>query len=239
MKEKLYTIPVNDAYQADCECPLCSMYHNLEESAIDFVMGPSYMEDDIREVTNKIGFCQTHVQKLYKNQNRLGLALMLHTHMQKVTKDLEKLSKGALSTGGLFKKKSESNGVVSYVKSVTNRCYVCERIDNTFERYVITILYLYRTDEDFRKIFRNAKGVCMAHYATLTEYAPRELSGSTLKDFINDLNQTFLNNMSRIQDDLEWFIDKFDYRNSNEPWRNSKDALLRSVTKLNSTYIEE
>ena len=25
MKEKLYTIPVNDAFREDCECPLCSI----------------------------------------------------------------------------------------------------------------------------------------------------------------------------------------------------------------------
>ena len=26
MKEKIYTIPVNDAFDKDCECPLCAMY---------------------------------------------------------------------------------------------------------------------------------------------------------------------------------------------------------------------
>ena len=29
MKEKLYTIPVNDAFAKDCECPLCAMYKEL------------------------------------------------------------------------------------------------------------------------------------------------------------------------------------------------------------------
>ena len=56
MKEKLYTIPVNEAYDHDCECPLCYMKQTLEEKAIDFTMGPSYMEDDVRESTNEFGF---------------------------------------------------------------------------------------------------------------------------------------------------------------------------------------
>lgn len=30
MKEKIYTIPVNDAFDKDCECPLCAMYQELE-----------------------------------------------------------------------------------------------------------------------------------------------------------------------------------------------------------------
>ena len=72
MKEQLYTIPVNDAFAVDCECPVCSMYDSLERDAIEFTMGPSYMEDDIRMETNKIGFCSHHVKQLYKHQNRLG-----------------------------------------------------------------------------------------------------------------------------------------------------------------------
>ena len=48
MKEKIYTIPVNDAFDKDCECPLCAMYQELENNAVEYAMGPSYMEDDIR-----------------------------------------------------------------------------------------------------------------------------------------------------------------------------------------------
>ena len=41
MKEKLYTIPVNEAFDSDTECPLCSMRKTLEVNAVDFTMGPS------------------------------------------------------------------------------------------------------------------------------------------------------------------------------------------------------
>ena len=50
MKEQLYTIPVNEAFALDCECPVCAMHHKLKEDALDFTLGPSYMEDDIRMV---------------------------------------------------------------------------------------------------------------------------------------------------------------------------------------------
>ena len=65
MKEKIYTIPVNDAFSSDCECPICSMYKALEDDAVSYTMGPSYMEDDIRAVTDKKGFCQKHLKKVY------------------------------------------------------------------------------------------------------------------------------------------------------------------------------
>ena len=48
LKEKLHTIPVNDAFDEDSECPLCVMIELLEDNAIDFTMGQSYMEDDVR-----------------------------------------------------------------------------------------------------------------------------------------------------------------------------------------------
>ena len=71
MKEKLYTIPVNDAFSKDCECPVCIMYQELEAAAIDYTMGPSYMEDDIRAMTDAAGFCEKHLRQMYENQNRL------------------------------------------------------------------------------------------------------------------------------------------------------------------------
>ena len=50
MAEQIYTIPVNDAFDSGCECPVCAMNRELENNAIEYTMGPSYMEDD-----NQIG----------------------------------------------------------------------------------------------------------------------------------------------------------------------------------------
>lgn len=65
MKEKLYNIPLNDAFKANDECPFCFIERKLEEQTMDFVLGPgaSYMEDDVRAETDKMGFCRTHFKK--------------------------------------------------------------------------------------------------------------------------------------------------------------------------------
>ena len=57
MKEKIYTIPIQDAFAAGSECPVCAMYQKLEENAINYTIGPgaSYMEEDIREQTDGQG----------------------------------------------------------------------------------------------------------------------------------------------------------------------------------------
>ena len=39
MKEKLYTIPLNDAVNANDECPFCFIERKLEQDLMDFVLG--------------------------------------------------------------------------------------------------------------------------------------------------------------------------------------------------------
>ena len=62
MAEQIYTIPVNDAFDSECECPMCQMQRELERNAIEYTMGPSYMEDDNRAMTDKLGFCSHHLR---------------------------------------------------------------------------------------------------------------------------------------------------------------------------------
>ena len=90
MKEKLYTIPLMDAFKAEDECPFCFVERQLEQHAMDFVLGAgaSYMEDDVRAETDKMGFCRTHYKKMYDYGNRLGAGLILKTHFQYKTKEL-------------------------------------------------------------------------------------------------------------------------------------------------------
>ncbi|MDD3173843.1 MAG: DUF6062 family protein [Herbinix sp.] len=236
MKEKLYTIPVHEAFETDCECPVCIMRKKLETNAIEFTMGPSYMEDDIREATSRLGFCEKHLEQLYKNQNRLGLALILKTHMDKIVKDIEKYSASVTKIAGpsFFKKKEECSEVVSYLNALEDNCFVCDKIQGTFERYIATIFHLYHNEEEFRNKFKATKGFCTTHYKILYQEASGHLNGVELNNFLKDLNTLYLDNMKRVRDDLEWFIDKFDYRYADEPWKNSKDALPRSMQKTNS-----
>ena len=236
MKEKLYTIPVNEAFESDGECPICSMRKKLETDAIEFTMGPSYMEDDIREATSRLGFCEKHLEQLYQNQNRLGLALILKTHMDKIVKDVEKHSSSRFKFKSLsfLKNKVETPEVVNYLNKIEDHCFVCEKIEGTYERYIATVFYLYHSEESFQRKFRESKGFCTSHYKALYLAAPKYLKGEEMKGFLTELNQLYLDNMKRVRDDLEWFIDKFDYRYADQPWKNSKDALPRSMQKTNS-----
>ena len=85
MKEQLYIIPMMDALREEDECPFCFIERNLEQHALDFVLGPeaSYMQDDIRFKTDEVGFCKEHLHKMFTYGNPLGSSLILETHLKK------------------------------------------------------------------------------------------------------------------------------------------------------------
>ncbi len=239
MKEQLYTIPVNDIFDRDEECPICAMKKKLEEDAVAFTMGPSYMEDDIRLTTDRIGFCARHMQALYDFENRLGLALIIDTHMKLMIKNVEQLQKkGRKSSGGLFSKKDETP-LHAFTEQVSHSCFICDRIRHTFDRYIATTFYLYENDPAFVTKLKKSRGFCLEHYGMLYELAPSFLHGSVLEDFTVDLNRVFLENYKRMEEEVSWFIDKFDYRNVDAPWKTSKDALPRAMTKCNGIIPDQ
>ena len=239
MAEQIYTIPVNDAFNEDCECPLCFLNRQLETNAIEYTMGPSYMEDDNRAMTDELGFCSRHISMLFKEKNRLGLALMLKTHTDKTIKDMKELAaKGSAPRSGIFSKGTSAAPVVEYVKKLESTCFICGRMEGMAKRYLDTIFYMWKRDGEFIEKFKSCKGFCTYHYASLYEAGASKLSKEQYNEFIEALNKVYFANMERVNGDISWFIDKFDYRFKNEPWKNSKDALPRAITKANHTIVD-
>ena len=236
MKETLYSIPVNDAFNSDCECPICRMYKTLEDDSVDYTMGPSYMEDDTRALTDAQGFCKHHIRMVYNKDNRLGMAWVMKTRFDKVIKDLKKdLPEGNAKA---LKKGIENHSAITYIDKLNNTCFVCNRIDNFFDRYVDTVLFLWKSDSNFKELYKNSKGFCIEHYGVLIKAAAKHLKGDDLEEFVKITNDLFITNMERVRDDVAWFINKNDYNYHDEPWYNAKDSVKRSLIK-ESGYIHE
>ncbi|MGN0378478.1 MAG: DUF6062 family protein [Butyrivibrio sp.] len=237
MKEQLYSIPVNDAFAADCECPICAMHKKLEDDAVDYTMGPSYMEDDTRAMTDEAGFCDKHIAMVYHKDNRLGMAWVMKTHFDKTINDL----KGNLPTGSgkILKKGASELPAIKYLDNLDRSCFVCDRINAFFDRYIDTIFFLWKSDLEFREKYRNCKGFCSRHYSLLIKRCAQFLKGNDLEEFVNITGELYITNMERVRDDIEWFINKFDYRYNDEPWKNAKDSLIRGTIKTNGVFLEQ
>lgn len=237
MKEQLYSIPVNDAFAADCECPVCQMYHKLETDSVEYTMGPSYMEDDTRALTDAKGFCGKHIKMVYDQDNRLGMAWVMKTHFDKTINDIKKVMPSGPAK--LIKKGISDSPLIKYIDNLDNSCFVCDRINNFFDQYVDTIFFLWKKDDEFKEKFKSAKGFCTPHYSLLLKKAAAHLKGDDLVSFVGIINDMYITNMERVRDDLAWFINKFDYKYQNEPWYNAKDSVIRSLVKANGVILDE
>ena len=236
--EKIYMIPVNDAYAADCDCPLCFLYNKAETNELDYYLGPSLMEPDNRKLTNRTGFCPEHWGKLNRREaNRLGLGLMLHTHLKDVNDDISKSIESAIpGKASLFKGrsgdyKSKLNEAADKIDARVRLCPICEKINTSMGHYLGVITYMFKHDSEFKDKFINARSHCLPHTAMLLREAAK-LSQNDAADFVSALFENDKKYFEPLIDDVEWFTLKFDYRNNDKPWGNSKNALQRSMRFL-------
>ena len=143
-------------------------------------------------------------------------------------------------SGGVFKKSdTPAAPVVSYARQMEASCFVCDRIELSYPRYVDTIFYLWKNDAEFREKFRSCKGFCISHYADLYEGSESKIPDKERAEFIDALNDVYMRGLERVHDDVSWFIEKYDYRNKDKPWKESKDALPRGIIKSVGTIVEE
>ena len=237
MKEHIDTMPIWEAYRLDCECPLCEIHLKNEAIYVDSYLGASVMEPDTRIEVNKRGFCHKHNEMMFNAGNRLSLALITHTYMKDTMALVEAAASNPPQKGGLFKKPAPPSD--ERAKAAIASCTICERLDYTMSRYIYTMLCMYNDEQAFRDAFAASKGLCLPHYFQVMEMAPKHLHGKRLAEFQETLVRIERENLKRVEGELEWFTQKFDYRNQSKPWGNSQDAVERSINKLRGKCIGE
>ncbi len=226
--EQIYTIPVNEAFEASaanpaCGCPMCALYRKLEENELDLILGASMMEPDVRIKTNEQGFCRLHYDLMFVRKNRLGMALTLESHLKELQGEIKE---GLLGVPG---KKP-----IGRITELESSCYVCRRAQFHFEHMTETVVFLWDTDPGFLPKFRAQPYFCLPHYRKLLEYGQKRLAKKRLSQFADDAAKIVHEYMTELTDDISWFCKKFDYRYDDEPWYNSKDAVERAMKFLRS-----
>ena len=250
MKQHIDTAPVWESYRQDCECPLCLLNARTEAANVEYFLGESVMEPDQRIEVNQKGFCARHFKLMYDAGNRLGLALMTQTHLRETLKLLrenaEQARSAAASEAGrsVFARLGGKGGaalrdVAGALNQLDGRCVFCEHVRDNMERYMYTLLYMYKREPEFPALFAASKGMCLKHYAEALEMAPKHLSGDALKRFVDTLTDLELKSFERLEGEIDWFTKKFDYRNQDKPWGNSRDAVKRCVNKLRWQVVDD
>lgn len=245
MKETLYTIPLMDALGADGECPFCFIERKLEQDAIRFILGESYMESDVRAETDQKGFCRSHLKKMYEYGNYLGNAWILSTHLKRLNQDLKEVisryTPEKKSFMGKFKKMQSQSDVkkseaAAWIRSEEEHCYFCDRMNTAYDHYLDTFFYLIKKDKEFLEAVKKSKGFCFHHFGDLMEAFEQKLGQREKEELAPVFNSLMYENMKRVEEDICWFIEKYDYRNKDADWKNSKDAIPRTMQKITGGY---
>ena len=225
--EQIYTIPVNEAFDAADGCPFCALWRKLEENELDLILGASMMEPDVRIKTNKLGFCRTHYDMMFVRKNRLGMALTLESHLNELKGDIAAGGLGGMLGGPGAKP-------MKRIEALEGDCYVCGRINYHFDHMIETAVLLWEQDENFAPKLQKQPYFCLPHYRRLLEYARTRLPKKQQGEFVKQASAVVEGYLEELSADVSWFCKKFDYRYEDEPWGNSKDAVERAIKFLRS-----
>lgn len=228
MRDDITSIPISEIFEVQDGCPLCRLRDLLEERVVDYITGAAMMEPDVRQETNKRGFCFAHYEQLLKKHNHLGVALIMESHLDSLDKRI---------FGGLFKDGGKQGKAAEEALST---CFVCERVEKNMQQMAENLCKLWERERDFRDTFAAQPSLCLPHYALLAKTAGQTMSKRYRAEFGDAAGKLARNELKALREDVHHFSTMFDYRNSGEnaDWGTSKDSVERSVHFLTSRYTK-
>ncbi|MDR0249128.1 MAG: DUF6062 family protein [Oscillospiraceae bacterium] len=211
MRETIYTIPINEAFEAAAEhgdgCAVCALRKGLEGQKTEYIMGAAMMEPDVRERTNALGFCRRHLAAMLAMRNRLSLSLMLQTHIDTLRAHPEK----RLAPG--------------------QSCFVCESVQTLLDKYYSNMLYMWGSSADFRALCAKAPPVCMRCASGLWEAAGR-LPKKQASAVRAELSRRARERLDALYADISLFCKSFDHRFAGMELGDAATAAERSADFL-------
>ncbi|MBE6938564.1 MAG: hypothetical protein E7460_08505 [Ruminococcaceae bacterium] len=228
MKEKIYTIPINEAFAEKCGCPLCRLYGISRDKALDYITGAAMMEPDVRTESNKLGFCREHLSYMLTSKKVLPVALMLESHMDEAAKKVYRESKGVLTRAFDPEKLAEK------AEKLSSSCFVCTRADREMDHYVRNTVYLWETELDFRTVYAAQEYFCLPHMAALLRFAKKDLSKRELGEFTKVTAEISANYHDKLREELAKFTRSFDYRFAAD----AKDPRVKASAENTAAYLE-
>ena len=254
MKERIYTIPLTEALDSDCECLLCRIEKETDEKTVLYFTGPAMMEPDTRTEINRKGFCRRHYDKMLEADNKLSLALTLQTRLAEVRQRLEGLSNNkkeflqvhqAPDPGSravrfsekskitrtarnllCYKKRLRKGSLSEEYKELFSTCAACEKVAQRMNDCIDNFVYLLCKEPDFREKFLSSKGLCMKHFNAVVPLLPAGLAEKVTALQINEIK--------RINGEIDKFCMKFDYRSADLDIESVKNSPSRAAEKISS-----
>lgn len=235
MKQDLSQIHIWEAFENEkSECPICEIEKRSKRRLIESFFSEIVMDYKFQVSIGVQNYlCKEHLNDLYEHNDKLGLAIIVE-RMLEYEKDK-------------LKKKEESSESLNYAKSFKDlfrkkklistyhrhECYICSKLRGNVRNSIEILIGIWKNNEEFRNLYSSSKGFCMRHFHELLDISAIVLNDADKIEKFKDITTKLQhNNLARLQEELNWFIQKFDYRFDDRPWGNSKDSLVRSIIKI-------
>ncbi len=220
MREDICSIPVSEVFEPRDGCPICRMVSTLEEHIVEYITGAAMMEPDVRQETNKTGFCPEHFRMMLARRNRLSVALTMETHLKDLLQNLD------------FHGKAPSKDQLAALNCAADGCFVCDQVEWGLHRLLTEVFVLWQREEEFRTLFAQQSGFCLPHAARLLSQAQKEMHRKAYPAFAAAVASVAKKQLDVIASDVSGYCKMYDYRNAGGDWGNTKDSIERAMLFL-------
>ncbi len=225
--ETIYTIPIHDAYDKKCGCPICHLERDLETTSLEYVLGAAMMEPDVRIETNRYGFCRKHFHAMLGMQKRLPLGLILESYTQELLGLMTQDSPG----------KREFPALAEKISTAADGCFVCKQLSERLVKYYSNIIYLWLHEPEFRDKTREQPYFCPHHLAGLLTFAQNELPKKSYADFYTDHMAQTAKKLAALSENVSKFCKSFDHRFADQPLGEARSAIEDSIAFLTESSL--
>ena len=229
---KLEISKVHDAYSDPGECPLCLLERDAERTYLRSFQHSRVMEPNVRVQTNSKGFCRDHLGKLYDGENKLGLGLVVHTHLQYLRTVVEAELDSLLKSAGGRKGKDRAAAESASLSKRRGTCFICGLLEADMQRYVVTILYLWSRDPEFPPVFRASRGFCIPHFAQALGQAATLMRSDRLARWLADTIPLMKESLESLDGDLRAFTQLHQAGSAAPGSDAERSALARTLQKI-------
>jgi hypothetical protein len=216
---------IKRAIECEEECFLCVLEEEIESKFMDTYLSELVMDTSSRnKIIESRGFCNHHFYKLLITASRPGspdghgIALIAHSVIKQLLLDMRELSR--------YKR------VFRDMLSSEEKCPACTHLASFTEMYIQKVVeFLSSRDEEFMKLFKESKVLCIPHFVALT-HAVEEKLADQAPDVIKTIVEVEEKNLGRLNSELTEYIRRQSYEFSEEERKAVKDVVLKGVEKL-------
>jgi len=240
MKQELHTFELWDAFEAKTDCPICDIQSNVEKSYISGLFRDMAMDSQFCSYLKDYRFCSWHLSSLFNYRDKFGLALIINKMLSIEIAELEAdpICESDIETQrtafqAWIEKFITPAAPKSYKKDEKQRnCHLCSHIEERVEDYILTLIELWKNNLQFRALYYVGNGFCHQHFNQIIKNAKKQLKDEELDNFLYTTFRIQRESMKKLNEELQWFIKKFNYHYNDKPWGSSKDSLLRCISKM-------